>query len=228
MPTLRSGGHSSPSLKPRGFLADFIENNRAVFPQEWTHIVSALKEAQFFKLFVPVEYGGQKPSEQEIYFMMELLGYASPGLGIIFVSHERAIDFILSGTKQQKEEYLPKMAEGNFGAIAMTEEKAGSDASAVGLRAERVGDHYLFNGKKIFISNSGLARDYAILANTKGIPGPRSLSVFIVGNDFPGLTISCGLARPRSLVGEKPTQVTVSHGPGIQPCRCSGNRMLDA
>ena len=40
--------------------------------------------------------------------------------------------------------------------------------------------------------------------------------------------ISCGLARPRSLVGEKPTQVTVSHGPGIQPCRCSGNRILDA
>jgi hypothetical protein len=40
--------------------------------------------------------------------------------------------------------------------------------------------------------------------------------------------ISCGLARPRSLVGEKPIQVAVSHGPGIQPCRCSGNRMLDA
>ncbi|MBM4305967.1 MAG: acyl-CoA dehydrogenase [Deltaproteobacteria bacterium] len=171
------------------FLDAKIENNRAVFPEEWSRILSALKEALFFKLFVPVEYGGQKSSEQEIYFMMELLGYASPGLGIIFVSHGRAIDVILSGTKQQKEEYLPKMAEGNFGAIAMTEEKAGSDASAVGLRAERAGDHYLFNGKKIFISNSGLARDYAILANTKGIPGPRSLSVFIVGNDFPGLTI---------------------------------------
>jgi len=36
-------------------------------------------------------------------------------------------------------------------------------------------------------------------------------------------SISCGLARPRSLVGGKPTQVTVSHGLGIQPCRCSGN-----
>jgi len=40
--------------------------------------------------------------------------------------------------------------------------------------------------------------------------------------------MSCGLARPRSLVGGKPTQVAVSHGPGIQPCRHSGNRMLDA
>ena len=43
-----------------------------------------------------------------------------------------------------------------------------------------------------------------------------------------GSSISCGLARPRSLVGEKPTQVAVSHGPGIEPCRCSGNRVLDA
>jgi alkylation response protein AidB-like acyl-CoA dehydrogenase len=171
------------------YLGSGIENNKAIFPEEWDQIISALKEAQFFKLFVPAEYGGQKSSDQEIYFMMELLGYASPGLGIIFVSHGRAIDVILSGTKQQKKEWLPRMAEGNFGAIAITEEKAGSDASAVGLRAERTGHHYLFNGQKIFISNSGLACIYAILANTKGVQGPRSLSLFIVEPILPGLTI---------------------------------------
>ncbi len=121
--------------------------------------------------------------------MMELLGYASLGLGIMFVSHGRAIDIVLSGTGEQKEEYLPKMAEGDFGTIVITEKEAGSDASVVGLRAERAGHHYLFNGQKIFISNSGLARIYAILANTKGIQGPRSLSVFIVENNLPGLTI---------------------------------------
>jgi hypothetical protein len=43
-----------------------------------------------------------------------------------------------------------------------------------------------------------------------------------------GSPISCGLARPRSLVGEEPIQVAVSHGPGIQPCRYPGNRVLDA
>jgi alkylation response protein AidB-like acyl-CoA dehydrogenase len=180
------------------FLDARIENNKAVFPGEWEQIVRALKDAHFFKLFVPVEYGGQKSSEQEIYLMMELLGYASPGLGIIFVSHGRAIDLILSGTRQQKEEHLPKMVEGDFGAIAMTEEKAGSDASAIGLRAERTGHYYLFNGQKIFISNSGLARHYAILVNTKGVQGARSLSVFIVGNDVPGLTIK-GLPEKEGL-----------------------------
>ncbi len=171
------------------YLSSRIENNEAIFPEEWDQIISALKEAHFFDLFVPAEYGGQKSSDQEIYFLMELLGYASPGLGIIFVSHGRAIDVVLSGTGQQKKEYLPRMAEGDFGAIAITEEKAGSDASAVGLRAERVGHHYLFNGQKIFISNSGLACIYAILANTKGVQGPRSLSLFIVEHTLPGLTI---------------------------------------
>jgi alkylation response protein AidB-like acyl-CoA dehydrogenase len=171
------------------FLDTKIENNKAIFPKVWDQIISALKEMHFFKLLIPTEYGGQKSSEQEIYFMMELFGYASPGLGIIFVSHGRAIDVLVRGTKQQKEKYLPRMVEGDFGAIAITEEEAGSDASAVGLRAEKVGQHYLFNGQKIFISNSGLARIYAILANTKGIKGPRSLSVFIVENDLPGLSI---------------------------------------
>ena len=43
-----------------------------------------------------------------------------------------------------------------------------------------------------------------------------------------GVSFGCGLARPRNLVGESPTQVTVSHGPGIKPCSQPGNRLIDA
>ncbi len=114
------------------------------------------------------------------------------------MSHGRAIDVVLSGTERQKEDYLPRMALGEFGAIAITEEQAGPDASAIGLKAEKVGDHYRFNGKKIYISNSGLARIYAVLANTKGIQGPRSLSLFIVESDLPGFTIK-GLPEKEGL-----------------------------
>jgi alkylation response protein AidB-like acyl-CoA dehydrogenase len=166
-----------------------IENNKAVFSQGWNQIVSALREAHISELFIPPEYGGRKTSEEDIYFLMELLGYASPGIGIIFVSHGRSIDVILQGTEQQKSEYLPKMARGHLGAIGMTEEQAGSDVSAIGLMAKRSGDRYIFNGQKIFVSNSGLADTYAILANTKGLKGSRSLSVFIVEKDVPGLAI---------------------------------------
>jgi len=60
------------------------------------------------------------------------------------------------------------------------------------------------------------------------LPAHRAESIELVGLAGLGSPISCGLARSRSLVGEKPTQVAASRGPGIQPCRCSGNRMLDA
>jgi alkylation response protein AidB-like acyl-CoA dehydrogenase len=171
------------------FLESKIEDNRAVFPEQWDQILFALKGAHIFDLFVPTEYGGQKTSEEDIYYIMELLGYSSPGLGIVFVSHGRAIDMVLRGTEQQKQAYLPRMVQGHLGAIAMTEERAGSDASAVELVARNVDDRYLFNGEKIFISNSGLAEIYTILANTKGVKGPRSLSVFVVEKDTPGFTI---------------------------------------
>lgn len=171
------------------FMNSKIENGKAVFHKEWDQVISALKEAHFFDLFVPPEYGGQKTSEEDIYLIMELLGYSSPGMGIIFVSHGRAIDIVALGTDKQKQEYLPKMAKGHIGAIAMTEEKAGSDAGAVGLMAKRVDHHYLVNGQKIFISNSGLANVYTVLASTKDIKGPRSLSILIIENDTPGFTI---------------------------------------
>jgi len=166
-----------------------IENNRASFPPEWDQILSALKQARFFQLFIHPEYGGQEISEQDIYLIMELLGYASPSLGIIFTSHGRAIDIVLQGTNQQKETYLPKMAEGLFGAIAMTEEAAGSDPSAISLLAKKNDRHYIFNGRKMFISNSGLAGIYTILVNTKGLKSPRSLSLFIVESNVSGFTI---------------------------------------
>jgi alkylation response protein AidB-like acyl-CoA dehydrogenase len=171
------------------YLISRIENQRAVFPEIWEKLFSDLKQAGIFRQFVPIEYGGQKISEMDVYCLMELLGYASPGLGIILVSHSRAIDIVSRGNEAQKKKYLPLMAEGALGAIAMTEEKAGSDASAIGLLAQKVDGRFRLKGEKIFISNSGLADLYGVLANTKGTKGPRSLSVFLVEKGTPGFFI---------------------------------------
>ena len=173
-----------------GILETRIENHQALFPPEWDRIVAGFREAHIYKRFVPPEYGGQKISESDIYCLMELLGYASPAIGIILVSHGRAIDIVCRGSRRQQEDYLPRMAAGQFGAIAMTEEKAGSDASAIGFAARSIDGHYLLNGEKIFISNSGLADIYAILVNTRGTKGPRSLSIFIVESGTRGFSIA--------------------------------------
>ncbi|MEW5726076.1 MAG: acyl-CoA dehydrogenase family protein, partial [Thermodesulfobacteriota bacterium] len=166
-----------------------IEGNRAVFTPDWDRILAAFKEAGILRLFVPTEYEGQKIPEEDLYYLMELLGYSSPGLGVMFVSHGRAVDIILRGEEEQKREFLPRMAQGVFGAIAMTEEKAGSDAGAVGLMARQADGRFLLNGQKIFISNSGLAGVYAVLVNTKGGKGARNLSVLVVEKDTPGFSV---------------------------------------
>jgi alkylation response protein AidB-like acyl-CoA dehydrogenase len=166
-----------------------IDNNTATFPREWDQVISALKDAHIFECFVPRDHGGRKSSEVDLYYLMELFGFASPGLGIIFVSHGRATDIVLQGKQHHKNAYLPRMAEGAFGAIAMTEEGAGSDPSAISLDAKQSDHHYVFNGQKVYISNSGLADLYAVLVNTKGVKGPRSLSVFIVEKETPGFLV---------------------------------------
>jgi len=167
-----------------------FRNNKVILPSPWKSIYDGLKQMGFFNVFVPVEYGGCRTSEENIYFIMELLGYTCPSLGVMFVAHSRAIDLILGGDDEgQKGKFLPRLGEGDFGAIAMTEERAGSDVSAIAFSARLQGDHYIFNGQKIFVSNAGLAGIYTILVNTKGRKGARSLSAFVVEDGVGGFRV---------------------------------------
>ena len=168
-----------------------LSNNKVLFPPSWGPIYSGLREIGFFKRFIPVEYGGTRTTEESIYFIMELLGYTCPSMGVIFVAHSRAIDLILAGEDEsQRARLLPRLREGEFGAIAMTEEKAGTDASAIEFTAKPMGEHYVFNGEKIFISNAGLAGIYTILVNTKGKRAARSLSAFAVDDSMEGFRVA--------------------------------------
>ncbi|MBW2340301.1 MAG: acyl-CoA dehydrogenase family protein [Deltaproteobacteria bacterium] len=168
-----------------------FKNRKVIFPPPWDSIYASLKEIGLFKRFVPVAYGGRRASEESIYFIMELFGYTCPSLGVMFVAHSRAVDLILAGKDEGlKRRLLSRLREGDFGAIAMTEEKAGTDASAIEFSARREGDYYIFDGEKIFISNAGLARIYTILVNTKGQKGGRSLSVFAVEDEIDGFRVA--------------------------------------
>ncbi len=167
-----------------------IKDGKAAFPEAWTSIYKGLKEVGLFESFVPPAYGGLRTSEESLYAFMELLGYSCPSIGIMFVAHGRAIDMILAGESEaQKATYLPRFAAGEIGAVAMTEPEAGSDAGAIQFSAQRVGDHYLFNGEKWFISNAGLASVYTIVVNTKKKKSPRALSAFVVESDVEGFLV---------------------------------------
>ncbi len=84
------------------------------------------------------------------------------------------------GSPAQKQRYLPAMARGEIlGALALSEPEAGSDAKSVQTTAVDAGDAWVLDGRKVFISNAGIADGYVVFARS-GEAGPKGISAFFV------------------------------------------------
>lgn len=91
------------------------------------------------------------------------------------------------GTDEQKERFLPRLATGEMvGAIAMTEPGTGSDLQSVTTKASRVGDEYVVNGSKTFITNGAQADLIIVVAKTDPSAGANGISLVLVEGDRPG------------------------------------------
>jgi acyl-CoA dehydrogenase len=94
----------------------------------------------------------------------------------------------LFGTEQQRQHYLPAVARGEkIAAFALTEPESGSDVASIGTSAADMGDHWVLNGTKTYISNGGIADFYVLFARTGEAPGAKGLSAFIVDRGTKGL-----------------------------------------
>ncbi|MEG1679240.1 MAG: acyl-CoA dehydrogenase family protein, partial [Stenotrophomonas sp.] len=95
------------------------------------------------------------------------------------------------GTEAQKQRYLARVAKGEaIAAFALSEPDAGSDVAAMTCSAERVGDDYVINGEKTWISNGGIADFYVVFVRTGEAPGARGITALIVDAQTPGLAIA--------------------------------------
>jgi acyl-CoA dehydrogenase len=93
----------------------------------------------------------------------------------------------LFGTDAQKRRYLPGVACGTaIASFALSEPDAGSDVAALQCRARRVGDDYVIDGEKTWVSNGGLADIYVVFARTGEAPGAKGISAFVVETGTPG------------------------------------------
>src|SRR5665213_646807 len=116
--------------------------------------------------------------------------FAMQGLGSGAIS--------LAGSPEIKGRYLPRVASGDaIAAFALSEAAAGSDVAAIQCRARRVGDSYILDGEKTWISNGGIAQFYCVFARTvdaqvrpDGSVSARGISAFVVDADTPGFSIS--------------------------------------
>jgi acyl-CoA dehydrogenase len=155
-------------------------------------ILEEMKEMGLYGLSISEEYGGLGFSmEDEVRLVFEL-GRAAPafrsaaGTNIGIGSQS----IVISGTDEQKQHYLPKLATGEVvGSFCLTEPDAGSDAMAIRTTAVRDGDDYILNGTKRYITNAPKAQLFTVMARTAPERKSRSISCFLVDAQTPGITV---------------------------------------
>jgi acyl-CoA dehydrogenase len=156
-----------------------------------------------FGLSIPQEYGGMGLDMVGKVSVYEELGRTSNAFASVIGCHNGigSVGIVELGNKEQKERYLPKMAEGQLlGAFALTEPAAGSDAANLKTTAVKKGDRYILNGTKHFITNGDLAGVFTVMAVTDKEKGSKGITSFIVERDWKGFSIG-KLEKKMGLLG---------------------------
>lgn len=165
-------------------------------------IVDGLKELGVFGLMIPEEYGGLGQSLLTYALVVEEIARGWMSVSGVINTHFIVSHMVLHhGTEEQKQHYLPKMAEGEIrGAFSMSEPGCGSDVSAITSKAVPDGDDYLLTGQKMWLTNGGSSNLVAVLVRTDNAAPEDSsvykrMSTFLIdkpegfGEVRPGLTI---------------------------------------
>ncbi len=132
-------------------------------------LIGGMRELGLFGLSIPPEYGGLGFSVVQKALVHEMMGRGPWGLATFLSVHTGigCVGIVRFANEEQKRRYLPKMAAGEWiGSFALTEPGAGSDAGALATKAERKGDHYVLNGRKVFITNAPKAHHFFLFART--------------------------------------------------------------
>lgn len=141
-------------------------------------------------LEIPEEYGGVGLDNLSAAAIYEKLGEYDAGFATTLCATSLGLKPVLiAGTDAQKKLFADTVIPGRFGAFALTEPNAGSDAGSVITSAKLEGDEYVINGRKAFITNGGVADIFIVFANVNKSLGLRGLSAFIVERDRPGISV---------------------------------------
>ena len=172
-------------------------------------VIKALQDAKLMGMWIPKEYGGLGSGLLNLCIVSEEISRACGGIGCAYVVNALgSLPIILGGTEEQKQKYLPDIAEGKkLIAFCLSEKNAGSDAGSLATRAEREGDSYVINGDKKWTTNGAAATIYTVFATVNPDRGSRGVSGFIVERDTPGFE----LGRREDLMGIRCVPVNETH-----------------
>ena len=140
---------------------------------------------------IPEEYGGTGLGYLAHTIAVEEIARASASVSLSYGAHSNLCvnQLKLNGSEDQKRKYLPKLCSGeHVGALAMSEEGAGSDVVGMKLRAEKRNGYYVLNGSKYWITNGPDADTLVVYAKTDPEAGSKGITAFIVEKGIKGFT----------------------------------------
>jgi short/branched chain acyl-CoA dehydrogenase len=151
---------------------------------------------QFFELGlmgieIPEEYGGQGGNFFQSILAVEELSAVDPSAGVIVDVQNTIVNnaILRWANAEQKRNYLPKLAADTVASYALSEAGSGSDAFAMATQARDQGDHFVLNGRKLWITNAAESGLFLVFANANPGAGYRGITAFLVERGFPGFQV---------------------------------------
>ena len=170
-------------------IASEVDRTNA-FPNDlWTE----MGELGLLGITVPEEFGGAGMGYLAHVIATEEIARASASVSLSYGAHSNLCvnQIKLNGTDEQRAKYLPDLCSGKaVGALAMSEEGAGSDVVSMKLRAEKKNDRYVLNGSKYWITNAPDAQTLVVYAKTDPDAGSKGITAFIVERGMAGFSTS--------------------------------------
>ncbi len=176
---------ANTELKPGVIERD--ENQK--FPAEQ---IKKLGELGFLGMMVDPKYNGSGLDTVSYVLAMEELSKIDASASVVVSVNNSLVCFGLEkyGSEEQKEQYLKPLAAGEkLGAFCLSEPEAGSDATSQQTTAIDMGDHYLLNGTKNWITNGSSASTYLVIAQTNPAKRHQGINALIIEKGMPGFTV---------------------------------------
>ncbi|GAB1864432.1 Short/branched chain specific acyl-CoA dehydrogenase, mitochondrial [Camponotus japonicus] len=158
---------------------------------------------------IPTKYGGTGSNFMNTILTIEEIAKVDPSVSIAVDIQNTLINSLIFklGSEEQKQKYLPKLAQDSVGSFCLSEPGSGSDAFSLKTEAKKVGAEYVIDGTKMWISNTDVSQVFVLFANANPSAGYRGITTFLVDRDTPGLTV----AKPESKVGMKASYTSMVH-----------------
>jgi alkylation response protein AidB-like acyl-CoA dehydrogenase len=215
----------------RETVRDFAENEIRPHVLEWDEaqkaprsIFEKLGALGFLGCTVPEEFGGTALRASAYALVIEELARVDGSIALSVAAHNSLCTnhIVLFGSPGQKQDYLPRLASGEWiGAWGLTESGSGSDAAGMGTVAVRDGHEWVLNGQKTFITHASTGQIAVVMARTDKARGKQGISAFSVPMDTPGI-------RPGKKENKLGMRASDTSSLVLEDCRVPGSAILGA